>query len=230
MLLRTARAANHSPPQPPLTKWRRHSRPPRAGVLLAPTCSQRPALLQPGAPTAPPSSAAQAGSSSATFSRTVQQKSPGSAGRAVLQKIYYICLYIFYMNGMLTYNLKKSIKKYFHSWLCTGRPSEKEYLRTSEVSLQSHRSIKNKKKKRRRRAHFTSDIANYILISAQGNEGRHLVHYHCTAVRHRRSTQLTTAPRAGLGRGIGKRDVGCAPAAGRPARWGERQSETLIEC
>lgn len=27
---------------------------------------------------------------------------------------------------------------------------------------------------------FTLDIANYIPISALGNEGRYLVHYHCT--------------------------------------------------
>lgn len=144
MLLRTARAANHSPPQPPLTKWRQHSRPPRAGALLAPTCSQRPPLLQPGAPTAPPSSAAQVGSSSATFSRTLQQKSSGSARRAVLQKIYYIYLYIFYMNGMLTYNLKIN-KKIFSFMIMYWQDHRKEYLRTTEVNLQSYCSIKKKK-------------------------------------------------------------------------------------
>lgn len=96
----------------------------------------------------------------------------------------------------------------------------KEYLTTTELNLQSYRSIKKKKK----RAHFTSDIANYILVSAQGHEGRHLVHYHCTASQEH-AAERRPAGRAGERHRKGGH--GLPPAAGRPAQWEERQSETL---
>lgn len=58
--------------------------------------------------------------SDASFTNTLKKNKktahpPGSVKKTVLQKIYYIYLYIFYMNGMLNIQPKKSIKKYFHS-------------------------------------------------------------------------------------------------------------------
>lgn len=80
----------------------------------------------------------------ATFSRTLQQKSPGSAERAVLQKIYYIYLYIFYMNGMLTYNLKIN-KKIFSSMITYWQTIEKSTLEQLKSTCNHTAQLKKKK-------------------------------------------------------------------------------------
>lgn len=85
------------------------------------------------------------------------------------------------MNGMLTYNLKIN-KKIFSFMIMYWQTIEKS---TSEQLKSTCNHTAQLKKKIQ--TCFTLDIANYIPISAQGNEGRHLVHYHCTYVWHPRS-------------------------------------------
>lgn len=77
------------------------------------------------------------------------------------------------MNGMLTYNLKIN-KKICSFMIMNWQTIEKSTL--EQLKSTCNHTAQLKKKKTKKRAHFTSDIANYILISAQGNKGRHLVH------------------------------------------------------
>lgn len=83
----------------------------------------------------------------------------------------------------------------------------KEYLTTTELNLQSYRSIKKKKKEHI--LHQTLQITFWFLLRVTKEDILSI-----TTAQHRRSTQLSAAPQAGLGRGIEKGDMGCLQLQG----------------